>query len=73
MEQDSHNDEIDEDSEASNEDNKEGNIIKKRKSYTIEDKLFFVKLLDTYTQYAIAKEYNIAEKNLRRWQQQESL
>ena len=72
--------EIHEDSDALLEDNIEDNksldnIIpghQKRKSYTIEDKLFFVKLLDNYSQHAISKEYNIAEKNLRRWKQQES-
>lgn len=72
--------EIHEDSDALLEDNIEDNesldnIIpghQKRKSYTIEDKLFFVKLLGNYSQHAISKEYNIAEKNLRRWKQQES-
>ena len=73
MELDSHKEEIDEDSEASNEDNKGGIFAIKRKSYTIEEKLFFVKLLDTYSQHAMAKDYNISEKNLRRWKQQESL
>ena len=71
---------IHEDSDALLEDNKEDNksldnIIpwhRKRKSYTIEEKLFFVKLLDNYSQHAISKEYNIAEKNSRRWKKQES-
>ena len=40
---DNHNEEIDEDSEASNEDNEGRNIAKKRK--TKEDKLFFRKII----------------------------
>ena len=40
---DNHNEEIDEDSEASNEDNEGGNIAKKRN--TKEDKLFFRKII----------------------------
>ena len=34
---------------------------------------FFVKLLDSYSKHAMAKEYNITEKNLGRWKQRESL
>ena len=67
---DNHNEEIDEDSEASNEDNKGSNIAIKRN--TIEDKQF-LKLLDCYSKHSMAKEYNITEKNLRRWKQQDSL
>ena len=40
---DNHKEEIDEDSEASNEDNEGGNIAKKRN--TKEDKLFFRKII----------------------------
>ena len=41
-------------------------------SYTIEEKLFFVKLLQEKSQKYIAKTYGIPEKNLRRWREQES-
>ena len=44
----------------------------KRMSYTIEEKLFFVKLLQEKSQKYIAKTYGIPEKNLRRWREQES-
>ena len=44
----------------------------KRMSYTIEEKLFFVKLLQEKSQKYIAKTYGIPEKNLRRWRDQES-
>ena len=58
--------EIHEDSDALLEDNKSLDNInpghRKRKFYTKEDKLFFVKLLDNYSQHAISKEYNITEK-----------
>lgn len=72
--------EIHEDSDALLEDNIEDNKSldnikpdhQKRKFYTIEDKLFFVKLLDNYSQHAISKEYNIIEKIYEDRKKQES-
>ena len=58
---DNHHEEIDEDSEASNEDNEGGNIAKKGTQK--KTNYFFVKLLDSYSKHAMAKEYNITEKN----------
>ena len=43
-----------------------------RKSYTIEEKLFFVNLLKEKSQHYIAETYGIPEKNLRRWRDQEA-
>ena len=45
-------------------------ITRKRYTYTIEEKLFFVKLMEAKSQHSIAEEYNIPEKNLRRWKSQ---
>lgn len=45
-------------------------IIRKRHTYTIEEKLFFVKLMEKKSQHSLAEEYNIPEKNLRRWKSQ---
>ena len=45
-------------------------IIRKRHTYTIEEKLFFVKWMEKNSQHSIAEEYNIPKNNLRRWKSQ---
>lgn len=45
-------------------------IIRKRHTYAIEEKLFVVKLMEKKSQHSIAEDYNIPEKNLRRWNAQ---
>ena len=44
--------------------------VMKRHTYTIEEKLFFVRLLEDKSQHSIAIDYGIPEKNLRRWKSQ---
>ena len=56
--------------EGDNDDSQPNDVIHhvmKRHTYTIEEKLFFVKLLENKSQHSIAVDYGIPEKNLRCW------